>query len=32
MEGLARPRGKTVALLSGGNIEWNGLVPLVSDV
>jgi threonine dehydratase len=32
MEGIARPRGKTVALLSGGNIEWNGLVPLVSDV
>jgi threonine dehydratase len=32
MEGIARPRGKTVALLSGGNIEWSGLVPLVSDV
>jgi threo-3-hydroxy-L-aspartate ammonia-lyase len=32
MEGIARPRGKTVALLSGGNIEWGGLVPLVSDV
>jgi threonine dehydratase len=32
MEGIARPRGRTVALLSGGNIEWSGLVPLVSDV
>jgi threo-3-hydroxy-L-aspartate ammonia-lyase len=32
MEGIARPRGKTVAVLSGGNIEWAGLVPLVSDV
>jgi threonine dehydratase len=32
MEGIARPRGKTVALLSGGNIEWGGLVPLVSDM
>jgi threonine dehydratase len=32
MEGIARPRGKTVALLSGGNIEWGGLVPLVADV
>ena len=31
MEGIARPRGKTVAVLSGGNIEWGGLVPLVSD-
>jgi threonine dehydratase len=30
MEGLVRPRGKTVALLSGGNIEWGGLVPLLS--
>jgi threonine dehydratase len=31
MEGIARPRGRTVAVLSGGNIEWGGLVPLVSD-
>ena len=30
LEGIARPRGKTVALLSGGNIEWDGLVPLLS--
>ena len=32
MERVARPRGKTVALLSGGNIEWGGLAPLVADV
>lgn len=32
MEGIARPRGRTVAVLSGGNIEWGGLAPLVSDV
>ena len=32
MEGIARPGGRTVAVLSGGNIEWGGLVPLVSDV
>ena len=31
MEGLVRPLGKTVAVLSGGNIEWDGLVPLVAD-
>ena len=31
LEGIARPRGKTVALLSGGNIEWGGLAPLVAD-
>jgi threonine dehydratase len=31
MEGIVRPRGKTVAVLSGGNIEWEGLVPLVSN-
>jgi threo-3-hydroxy-L-aspartate ammonia-lyase len=31
MAGVARPRGKTVALLSGGNIEWGGLAPLVAD-
>jgi threonine dehydratase len=32
MEGVVQPHGKTVALLSGGNIEWGGLVPLISDV
>jgi threonine dehydratase len=31
MAGVARPRGKTVAFLSGGNIEWGGLAPLVAD-
>jgi threonine dehydratase len=31
LEGLVTPRGKTVAVLSGGNIEWDGLVPLLSD-
>ena len=30
-EGLVTPKGKTVAVLSGGNIEWGGLVPLISD-
>jgi threonine dehydratase len=31
MEGAVRPRGKTVAVLSGGNIEWDGLVALLSN-
>ncbi|MEP7002629.1 MAG: pyridoxal-phosphate dependent enzyme, partial [bacterium] len=31
MEGIVKPAGKTVAFLSGGNIEWDGLVPLLSD-
>ena len=31
MEGIVAPVGKTVAVLSGGNIEWDGLVPLLSD-
>jgi threonine dehydratase len=30
MEGLVKPVGKTVAVLSGGNIEWDGLVSLLS--
>jgi threonine dehydratase len=30
LEGLVAPRGRTVAVLSGGNIEWDGLVPLLS--
>jgi threonine dehydratase len=30
MEGLVTPRGRTVAVLSGGNIEWDGIVPLLS--
>lgn len=31
MEGIVAPSGRTVAVLSGGNIEWDGLVPLFSD-
>lgn len=31
LEGIVKPEGKTVAVLSGGNIEWDGLVPLLSD-
>lgn len=31
MEGLVTPIGKTVAVLSGGNIEWDGLVALLSN-
>lgn len=31
MEGIVKPKGKTVAVLSGGNIEWDGLVTLLSD-
>jgi threonine dehydratase len=30
MAGLVKPRGKTVAVLSGGNIEWDGLVSLLA--
>lgn len=29
MEGLVRPSGPTVAVLSGGNVEWDGLVALL---
>ena len=28
---IVKPRGRTVAVLSGGNIEWGGLAPLVAD-
>jgi threonine dehydratase len=31
LEGIVQPQGKTVAVLSGGNIEWGGLLPLLSD-
>ena len=31
MEGAVKPAGKTVAVLSGGNIEWDGLVALLSS-
>jgi threonine dehydratase len=29
LHGLVKPRGPTVAVLSGGNIEWDGLVALL---
>ncbi|HEU4564992.1 MAG TPA: threonine/serine dehydratase [Gemmatimonadaceae bacterium] len=29
-EGLVRPRGRTVAVLSGGNIEWDGLLGVLA--
>ena len=32
MEGIVKPSGKTVAVLSGGNIEWDGLVHLLSGM
>ena len=31
MAGLVRPRGRTVLVLSGGNIEWGGLVRLLGE-
>lgn len=31
LTGTVRPQGKTVALLSGGNIEWAGLAALLSN-
>ena len=31
LEGQVQARGRTVAVLSGGNIEWGGLAPLVGD-
>jgi threonine dehydratase len=30
LEGLVTPRGATVAVLSGGNIEWDGLTALLA--
>jgi threonine dehydratase len=30
-EGLVVPRGRTVAVLSGGNIEWSGFAPLLAE-
>ena len=30
LEGIVKPKGRTVAVLSGGNIEWDGLAPLLS--
>mgnify|MGYP001764834902 CR=1 FL=1 len=31
LEGRVRPQGPTVAILSGGNIEWDGLRALIGD-
>jgi threonine dehydratase len=31
LTGVVNPTGPTVAVLSGGNIEWPGLVKLLSD-
>ena len=31
LEGIVTPTGPTVAVLSGGNIEWAGLMPLIAD-
>jgi hypothetical protein len=31
MEGVYRPSGRTVAVLSGGNIEWDGLRELLQS-
>jgi hypothetical protein len=32
MEGLVKPVGPTVLVLSGGNIEWPGLMSLIADL
>ncbi|MBA3339582.1 MAG: threonine/serine dehydratase [Gemmatimonadaceae bacterium] len=32
MEGIVAPNGSTVAVLSGGNVEWAGLGPLLADL
>ena len=32
LEGIVRPVGPTVAVLSGGNVEWTGLRDLLGDV
>jgi threonine dehydratase len=31
LEGKVKPQGKTVCVLSGGNIEWDGLRSLIGD-
>lgn len=31
LEGLVTPRGRTVAVLSGGNIEWSGVSELLAE-
>jgi len=30
-DGLVQPTGPTVVVLSGGNVEWAGLLPLIAD-
>jgi threo-3-hydroxy-L-aspartate ammonia-lyase len=31
LEGIVTPRGRTVAVLSGGNIEWSGVAALLAE-
>ena len=31
LEGIVAPRGRTVAILSGGNIDWSGVVALLAE-
>jgi len=31
LERIVAPRGRTVAVLSGGNIEWSGFAPLLAE-
>lgn len=31
LEGIVAPRGRTVAVLSGGNIEWSGVAALLAE-
>jgi threonine dehydratase len=31
LEGVVQARGNTAVVLSGGNIEWGGLAPLVAN-
>jgi len=31
LEGVVSPKGRTVAVLSGGNIEWSGFAPLLAE-
>ena len=31
LEGIVAPRGRTVAVLSGGNIEWDGVAALLAE-
>ena len=30
LTGAVKPRGKTVALLSGGNVEWDGMCAVLN--